>query len=61
MRRGGGRREGHALDVVIAGGSAAGLFSGLLLARAGHPGREQLLMAQPLVGTLRYFSPVAMR
>jgi hypothetical protein len=25
------------------------------------PGREQLLMAQPLVGTMRYFSPVAMR
>jgi FAD binding domain len=36
MRRGGGRLEGHALDVVIAGGSAAGLFAGLLLARAGH-------------------------
>jgi hypothetical protein len=27
---------GHALDVIIAGGSAAGLFAGLLLARAGH-------------------------
>jgi len=36
MRRGGGRREGHALDIAIAGGSAAGLFAGLLLARAGH-------------------------
>jgi 2-polyprenyl-6-methoxyphenol hydroxylase-like FAD-dependent oxidoreductase len=36
MRMGGGRREGHALDVVIVGGSAAGLFAGLLLARAGH-------------------------
>jgi 2-polyprenyl-6-methoxyphenol hydroxylase-like FAD-dependent oxidoreductase len=31
-----GRREGYALDIVIAGGSAAGLFAGLLLARAGH-------------------------
>jgi len=36
MRRGGDRRVGRALDVVIAGGSAAGLFAGLLLARAGH-------------------------
>lgn len=31
-----GRREGKALDIAIAGGSAAGLFSALLLARAGH-------------------------
>ena len=31
-----GRREGHGLDIAIAGGSAAGLFAGLLLARAGH-------------------------
>jgi 2-polyprenyl-6-methoxyphenol hydroxylase-like FAD-dependent oxidoreductase len=36
MRRGGDRRVGRALDVVIAGGSAAGLFAALLLARAGH-------------------------
>src|ERR1700733_1208981 len=33
---GGGHREGHALGVVIVGGSAAGLFAGLLRARAGH-------------------------
>jgi 2-polyprenyl-6-methoxyphenol hydroxylase-like FAD-dependent oxidoreductase len=31
-----GRREGHALDIAIVGGSAAGLFAALLLARAGH-------------------------
>jgi 2-polyprenyl-6-methoxyphenol hydroxylase-like FAD-dependent oxidoreductase len=30
------RREGHALDIAIVAGSAAGLFAGLLLARAGH-------------------------
>ena len=31
-----GAERGHALDIAIAGGSAAGLFASLLLARAGH-------------------------
>jgi 2-polyprenyl-6-methoxyphenol hydroxylase-like FAD-dependent oxidoreductase len=34
-KHGQGRRE-HAVDIAIAGGGAAGLFAGLLLARAGH-------------------------